>query len=395
MINRNRWIQFAAVLGLAPITGAAVQTPEQLANAQGLITNSHLFEYYYKPGAITVGQTLDGDIVGAGGGSPKASVTWFKYVADGQTGVVFDLFGSNFGFGGGGVLSGGPDGELALYNSLGQLVATSESPRTPLAGDSNVQPTVLDGQPPLPTAPNNLYRQPKDPTLPAYRLIGGTTWAVGNGQGLSQLAFVKNPEANPDPAGLADWDEYGILPAGEYFLAVTGWQTRFAGNERDRGTVDGDGISKFDVDAASYGGRTASFETPFGLLSIHPHSGTYTLNVRLPGDLDLNGVVDEHDLQLLQAKIDEFAPYDGIPPEAFDNGAWVGLPSNIFDPSTELQRFDLTANGRIDHNDLLQFGRWTGISVPEPTTLGSIAMATAVLLRRRRREGIGREPTHR
>ena len=127
-------------------------------------------EYYLGP--ISAGQSTSGDIIGAVGGT-LPSLTWYKYVSDGSTPIVFDMFGSVFGFGGGGVFTGGPDGELALYDVNGHYVAGNESVPAPANGESNIPPTVPSGAPPAPVN----YRQPRDPTRPVYEYsTSQNTW---------------------------------------------------------------------------------------------------------------------------------------------------------------------------------------------------------------------------
>jgi hypothetical protein len=105
----------AIVLASAASTALAVLTPEQRANpSTGQIPNPNAQEYYLGP--IGAGSFTSGEIVGAVSGA-LPSLVWYKYVSDGNSGIAFDMFGSVFGFGGGGVFSGGPDGELALYDS--------------------------------------------------------------------------------------------------------------------------------------------------------------------------------------------------------------------------------------------------------------------------------------
>jgi hypothetical protein len=321
-----------------------VLTPEQRAGANGQIPNPNAQEYYL--GQINPGDFTSGDIVGAVSGT-LPSLAWYKYVSDGTTPVVFDLFGSNFGFSFGG-FSGGPDGELAVYDVNGRFVAGNEGAKGPANGDSNLPPLVPDGAPPAPVN----FRQPRDPRRPVYEYTG-TQWLARNNQGLSHLAFVSSPQANPiwDPqhpnhVANADWSQYALLPAGTYFLAVTGYSTYFAGNPRDIGTAGTD------------------TDSPFGFVSFHAMGGVYVLNARRGGDLDLSGSANSDDVAALIARIRSLAPQRGIAPSGFFEDDWIGLPSDLSDANSELQRFDLTSNSRIDLYDVGALGRYSGLAVP-------------------------------
>src|SRR3954452_5021802 len=150
-----------AAVALAGLTASAhgVLTPEQKAGANGQIANPNAQEYYLGP--INAGESTSGDIVGAVGGT-LPSLAWYKYVSNGSPPVVFDMFGSVFGFGGGGQFTGGPDGELALCDDSAPFAAGNESVRAPANGEPNVRAVVPPGAPPAPVN----YRQPRDPTRP-------------------------------------------------------------------------------------------------------------------------------------------------------------------------------------------------------------------------------------
>ncbi len=339
-------------LALASSVAHAVQTPEQRANpSTGQIPNSAALEFY--AGAIGVNQSVTGNISGAV--YPKqASLTWYKYISDGVTPVSFDMYGTSMGFGGGGAFSGGNDGEFAVYDSNGHFIAGNQGVRTPADGDSKVPISVPPTAPPPPTPD---FSQPLDPTSATDHY--SDQWYHDNGQGLPQLDFVNtaqpapmwNPSnpwyggsmgsASPIPNSVADWGEYKVLPAGAYFLAVTGYSTYFAGDPHD--------ISTAGTDTAN----------PFGFVTFHAMTGTYQLNVHILGDLDQSGTVDANDLNLLIQQIQTLAPSNGIPLDP-DSGTWVGMPSN-------LQILDLTGNGRIDKYDLRTFERYTGILMPRTT----------------------------
>src|SRR5581483_2496360 len=191
----------------------------------------------------------------------------------------------------------------------------------------------------------------------------GGAWFARNYNGLANLAFVKNPESNPlwSPSNpnytpYANWNQFSILPAGTYFLAVTGYSTYFSGFPRDASTID-------DPNNAVYTNGITS-TTPFGFLTFHAMSGTYQLNMRLGGDMDLDHSITANDRRLLRLQIAQFKLTAGIPNQGFLNndpgsGTWLGLPNDISNPQAELQRYDLTGNQRIDKYDLAAWGRYT------------------------------------
>lgn len=362
--NPNAWRRLSrsgAVVALVLAGGVpclAQLTPQQRAGAGGLIPNPSAQEYYL--GEVTPGTTVFGSMVGAFSGT-KASLSWYKFHSDGVRGIVFDMWGSQIG---GGYLgfTWGPDSELAVYNPQGQLVAATEGVRGPATGDSNLPPFIPAGATP-PGA--QIYRQPDDPRETAIAWYpDDQLWAGRNTNGLSQLSFVPNAQPNPvwDPghpqySPNAVWDEFPVLPEGDYFLAVTGYSTYFSGNPRDDAAITTYGVGSPNADGP------VTPTTPFGFVSFHAQSGYYLLNVRFAGDLDLDGSLTGGDVDLLKAKVLEFACTDGIPQVGILDGEWVGLPSDMSDLETELARFDLTGNHRIDNYDVLQLGRWTNLNV--------------------------------
>lgn len=365
----------ASAVALASTAALAVDTPEQRAGAGGQIANPSTLEYYF--GTISAGASSEGVMLPRISGL-KANLSWYKFTSDGQTGIVFDTFGSAFGFGGGSVLAGGNTSELAVFDSSGNYIASTEGVRGPATGDSNRDPVQPAGSYPLGA---QAYRQARDPRNPAINWYAGPPvynpnyptdvpgWRGGNANGLSQLAFVKNAQANPvwDPnhpqyTPNADWDEYPVLPAGDYFLAVVGYSTYFSGYARDNAGVTDSG------DDFPFASGAVTPTTPFGFVTYSPHSGVYKLQARLPGDLTLDGSVTSDDRELLKSKILEFTSTKGIAAAGYVNGnpaeGWQGLPANLADPANELQRFDLTGNSRIDIYDLFQFARWTELPAP-------------------------------
>ena len=220
---------------------------------------------------------------------------------------------------------------------------------------------VIPVFPPIVAAPGVTTRQPINPTLPVDANDPNTK--ARNDQDLANLAFVKNPESNPlwDPSNpnytpQANWNQFPILPAGTYFLAVTGFSTYFSGFARDASEID-------DPNNAIYtNGITSS--TPFGYLTFHAMTGTYQLSERLAGDFDQNGSINAADIRLLRLQAAHYHATLGIATAGFLSGdttqPWEGLPNNPGDPSSDLQRYDLTGNARIDLYDVAAWGRYTG-----------------------------------
>jgi autotransporter-associated beta strand protein len=331
------------VLALTTAVSATVQTPEQRADpSTGQIPNSAALEFYAGP--VLKNQSVSGYIQGALYPN-QASLTWYKYVSDGVTPVSFDMYGTDMGFSLGG-FGASNFGELAVYNANGQFVAGNQGARTPADGDSKVATSGPTGAPP---APSPDFSQPLDPTSATYHY--SSQWFHDNDQGLPVVNFVNNaqpaPTWNPSnpyynsvigggfTGALADWGEYNVLPAGSYFIAVTGYSTYFAGDPHD--------ISTAGTDSAN----------PFGFVTYHAMTGTYQLNVRIVGDFNQDSVVDQNDLSALLQNINALAPSSGIPLDPSSN-TWVGMPAS-------LQPYDITGNGRVDKYDLRTFERYTGI----------------------------------
>lgn len=364
MSDRSRLLgsAFASVLAVLPLAARGQLTPEERANpSTGQIPNPSAQEYYYGP--VAPNQQSDGIMIGAISGT-KATMSWYKFHSDGVTPISFDFFGSAFGFGGGPVLSGGNSSVFAVYTPTGQFVAGVESVKGPATGDSNVPPVQVAGSGPL---GRHAYRQPRNPLNPAVSWsTSNNAWLGSNGQELGQLSFVRHPQRNPlwDPAHpqhdpTADWDEYPLLPAGDYFLAVTGYASYFSGYPRHTNSINAYGASY------PFASGPVTPTTPFGFVTFHPHDGVYLLHTRIAGDANQDGALNFADRSALWNKVLEFEPTGGIPNAGFTNNdpaqPWIGLPADAGNPN-ELMRFDLTGNSRIDRFDLLQWGRWTGLA---------------------------------
>jgi autotransporter-associated beta strand protein len=340
-------------VGLLCVSAArGVETPAQLADPNtGQIPNPYFQEYYY--GQITPGQpVLDQTIIG-GLYPNQASVTWYSFTSDGKTPLSFDEYGSSFGFGGGAALTGGTYGEFAVYDSFGNFIAENKGAAIPSTGDSNV-PAVIPAGAPAPPVRDTL-RQPLDPTQPEYYYSSSqATWFNDNEQGLANINFIKNPQTNPliastDPS--YNWNQYSILPAGTYFLAVAAYSTYFAGSP-----ADASGITSY---GSEYG---VTNSTPYGFVDLAAGTGYYNLDERIAGDFNQDGVANLADLRLLRLQVAQYLPTQGIASSGYSNGAWVGLPSNTASPLTDLQQYDLTGNSRIDINDIKAWGNYTGQS---------------------------------
>jgi autotransporter-associated beta strand protein len=336
---------------------AQVVTPEQAANGTGIVPNSYYSVTYN--GQVTPGNYYAGTMQ-PGYYPSHPSLAWYKYVSDGVTAVSFDMVGTDISFGGAGTFSGSNGAELAVYDSNGHFVAGNQGVRTPAQGDSNVAYTIPTGAPNPPE--KDYFSQPLDPTQATAHY--SDQWYNDNQAGLPTLTFTNS--AQPDPqwnpasstftpatsnttlsSATADWDQHSVLPAGTYFIAVAGYSSYFAGDPHDITTTPG--YTSFNDTA-----------NPFGFVDYSAFGGTYQLNVRLAGDINNDNAVNTTDLNDLIAEIQTLAPYNGIDPDGFYNGTWVGLPYN-------LTTYDLTGNSRIDKYDLLTFERLTGIYAPMTT----------------------------
>jgi autotransporter-associated beta strand protein len=329
-----------------------VLTPEQLADpSTGQIPNESFQEYYI--GQLSTGQSDTGYIIGAVSGT-QASLTWYKYVSNGTSPVIFDMFGSNMSFGVGG-FGASNYGELAVYDSQGNLVAATKDGAIPATGDSNIAATVPVGAPPAPVK----TWQPLDPTKPVYS-YSGDTWYADNTQSLPQIAFVNNPQSdplwnpsNPNYDPYSNWNQYPILPAGTYFIAVAGYETYFSGLAGDASSIE-----SYSPDYPISPGNYVTPTTPYGFIDFSAMSGTYEINVRLAGDFNGDGNINSTDVSLLRNDIAQYLPNGGIPtgvPGWDPSQGLNGLPDGI-------RQFDLTGNCRIDQNDLDAWNRYTGLS---------------------------------
>jgi autotransporter-associated beta strand protein len=380
---------FLASLGLmhAAVARAQAQTPAEKVgnspgsyNVTGLIPNSSPIDSEYFSGSIAFGQMETGPVSSTVTGS-KNSLHWYEFVANGVTPITFDLYGSQTAYGGGFGSGGNSNSvELAVYNSSGGFIADNQSGNAPADGDSNVAPVVPAG---FNTSAPVSYRQPADPTQPVYYFkvnSSGTSgqWLLNSYQNLANLNFVKNPQSNPlwNPSNpnynqYANWNQYPILPAGSYFLAVAGYKTDFSGNPADAAVIDSD--------PGDSGGYTST--SPFGFIDYSPQAGTYELNARITGDFNGDGVANLADLRLLRLQVAFYNSSQGIAGDGYDSGIvgqgnWIGLESDPTNPLHDLQQYDMTGNGRIDKYDIAAWGRYTGNSTIVSLTWNNTAAAS-------------------
>jgi autotransporter-associated beta strand protein len=381
-----------AGLGLwqASSARATVLTPEQRADpSTGLIstdaygnplTDFISYQYYgsqnpynnsiteaLSPNTSTYG-TLSGAVY-----PNKASVTWYKFNSDGTTPISIDMFGSNIALNPGGSFGATNDGSMAVFNNSGGFIASNQGAVAPATGDSNLAPTV-SGSPPA-NAPLHNNRQPSDPTKPVGYIYDstsnpGTYWYASNSQGLPILNFVNNPQTNPNLPSTDpnySWNQYSILPAGTYFLAVTGYDTVYSGNPATAATLNS-------WHSEGYGGNTTS-TTPFGYITLQTLSGVYEVNFRNTGDFNGDTAANLADLRLLRLHVAAYLPNGGFAPQGFNSsGKWVGLPADTSNLATDLQQYDLTGNGRIDANDIAAWGQFTNQSTIVSLTWNNSAL---------------------
>jgi hypothetical protein len=115
-------------------------------------------------------------------------------------------------------------------------------------------------------------------------------------------------------------------------------------------------------------------------------SGTIEIKYTLLGDADLNGVVDGIDFSILAANFNKSV--NGWDAGDFDYSGSV----NGTDFSDLAANFNRGVNGGSTSGDVaavIAFAQANGLtipaSVPEPATLGLLAMSSAAVLARRRR----------
>jgi len=386
-------------------------TPETIGLGVGIgnpfPANPDHVEYY--AGTIAQGQSIPTFHSAATGGAP-ASLAWYKFTSDGVSDIILDTFGTtatiNF--------STGSGTTLGVYDANGDLVHKQENVRADpsiepvyLPAESNgletfVHPThpQLDGLVPV---GNNIHNTPMNPLEPvAFARVGGPIhieilsiapppgYSITSGGGawqqidpdplwdpndrrMSQIAFLKNPTPNPlwdplhpdhDPD--ADWDQYPILPAGDYFIALTGFNNdRFSGHAPDMVDLTKQvGDIVFNLNPAAPDDQIpddgSGGTVRFGFTSQHSLNGVMTLNARKPGDFDADVDTDADDIDVLFDRVAALAG-QGLDPTT---GVTLdGLPLNFlsvgpdnWQPDLDLSAtdmvLDLTGNSRIDLGDV-------------------------------------------
>lgn len=365
MHQRSSILAVAAMLPFG-IASANVTTPEDYGPPGSFNfdnwDNNEIYE-----GPIEIGDSALAFVTPAFGGFSLASLHWYKFEYDGVTPVILDTFGEDsiFGFGGGMVGFGGGNSNMAIYDDQGNFVLMNNSVRgynEPYQPPVTIRPDQPEDAPPPPTDEEiaSRLRQILNPLTIIelnYQRTNGSQdppadgeedtrfWATftnsgGSFNNLSQIALI--PGALPHPSGdpLTDWDQFTPLPAGTYFIAISGGTT-FAGNpantEEQNLLLDSN--------------QSSDRDTPFGFYSIHPNSGSMRLNVRRAGDFNLDGVTDADDIDALFAKIRLYAHEDpmlnGVQWELNENDepVWSGRDD-------EFIRFDLSGNSRLDIEDV-------------------------------------------
>ena len=353
---------------------AALITPEERSFGPGTevlrldLTDFNPDNAEFYEGTIGVGDTkLVTNVTGQFSNLSRASMHWYRFDYDGVTPIIIDTFGeaSNFGFGGGIVGSGGGDSELALFDTAGNFLLKNDSARG--VNEDYVPPYLIrdDQAPDAPpitelqqTAIGRQLFNPLDTVEYNFQAPSGDksegnpnrSWAqFADWNNLSQIVVTPHPVANPYAAnGLEDWDEYPVttLPAGTYFLAVSG-STTWAGDP----TNDAGDIA--DLNGGDPNGYDAN--DPFGFYTIHPNFGIIQVNIRHAGDFDNDS---DNDVDDIDALLDVIAQYrtadpmtsgtrftDSTPDGEFDQDDWGGVDDDFV-------AFDYTGNSRVDLSDL-------------------------------------------
>ena len=361
--------------------------------------------------------------------NPYPEVHWFKYTSDGNSAVTFDTYGTNISSDGpdpyrgpGSFITDGNSTQIAVYDSAGNLVA-----RTGAVKDLNGElipefPSALD-----------------DPEDPNY-------YSRASAVQLSELMFMQNAPDNPhwdtSPGGISDpasttefeglyihcdtcsgqtygdqpneyqvwdtalsygntnfprttnrfqsgpgasWNRYDILPAGDYYVVVTGTPPSFSGDTYKEEWMmapihDGyDSNLNFIQDVPLIDAPMGPFEMYRGNENLNFPSawGDIQLNVTtyaltIPGDLNGDGYVGLDDLQPIldhwnqNVTVGDAAMGDIAGPGGTGPDGYVGLD--------DLQPvLDHWNEGTLP----------TPSSIPEPAGLALLGLGGLALLRRR------------
>ncbi len=387
-------------------------------------------------------------------------VYWFKYTSNGEAIVKFDTLGSDFGTNGpGGGSGGGPllgaynQSQIAVYRADGTNVAIAKGTRGIDGDPDTIYPKYSSnaGQWYVPQGLSEAYfysSAPDNPHWSASPTDPGpfSGWAAPGNEGNSQKYFpphypvalneyqvwdtalstvVLNPDGtvfdnDTSTPGIqprqqpgwryfdharhgpgTPWNRFDLLPAGDYYIAVSSASPVFAGDTYV------EEVMRFPVHFNPTTGQAnqPQLTAPMtGFSYYQPPSsqayyGTIQLNVTtiLPGDVDRDADVDFDDLgQLLGA-------YDSV----------EGFIIDYTDFSYELLDPDFNANADFNFDEAVGFddlgillGNYgngvpgavvgqldsqaiealaaVGIVVPEPSSAGLMLVAGGALLRRRR-----------
>ncbi len=363
-------------------------------------------------------------------GNPAPTIRWFKYTADGVSAVTFDTNGTNISNVGpdpdrspGNFLQAGNATQLALYDAAGNLVAS-------MGGTKDLNGELV---PEFPSALN-------DPLDPNYHLRASAIQ-------LADLIFMQNAPDNPhwdtSPGGISDplsptdfeglhidcfecngqkytdgrnefevwrdsldlvenqgaaffrstdrfntgpgssWNRYDILPAGDYYLALTGNGPSFSGDtfkEEWMMTPIHDGFDRTNPLNPVFIENVPLIDSPMGPFQMYlgeanPNFqsawGDIQLNVThfslaLEGDLNGDGFVGIADLNIV-----------------------VGVWNQNVTPGDLLQG-DPNGDGFVGIGDLnVVLGNWNAgtppaaTAIPEPATLTVLSLGGLGLMRRR------------
>ncbi len=291
----------------------------------------------------------------------QPAIHWFKYTADGNSAVTFDTYGTNISSDGpdpdrSGFLTAGNATQIAVYDALGNLVARTGGvrdlngdlvPEFPSAVDNPEDPNYYlrasavelselmfmqnaPGNPHWDTSPGAI----SDPLSPddyeGLRIPGCSdcayqTYSDGRNEYevwrdslqivLDGGSFFRASDRYSTGPG-SSWNRYNILPAGDYYVVVTGSPPSFSGDtykEEFLMTPIHDGIDTSNPFNPVFVENVPIIDEPMGPFEIYmgkpnqtfPNAwGTIQLNVThyalaIEGDLNGDGFVGLDDLDIV------------------------------------------------------------------------------------------------